>query len=221
MWDLEFTERKPLDDNTEEELAASGEKAFRTLYQCLLVHAVDQQQSADRDGAQVKLISYRDTLSLLQGTQIIWIICFTLLTWNHFYFSFLLLIFQILNQVSGFHALQAVLGFIFFCPVCQKVNMQRLIISVGLVSSVCLLFLLYSTTMTVSSPFETSAGHTCCLACADSWHSKWTVTKQSDSVAPESHIKTSQDKHYDVYYSWLFYLNASLSLALNFYKGSW
>ncbi|XP_041803855.1 condensin-2 complex subunit D3 [Chelmon rostratus] len=52
VWDLEFTERKPLDDNTEEELAASGEKAFRTLYQCLLVHAIDQQQSADRDGAQ-------------------------------------------------------------------------------------------------------------------------------------------------------------------------
>lgn len=70
MWDLEFTERKPLDDTIEEELAASGDKAFRTLYQCLLVHAADQQQSAGRDGTQVKLILYKDILSLLQGTQI-------------------------------------------------------------------------------------------------------------------------------------------------------
>lgn len=69
MWDLEFTERKPLDDAIEEELAASGEKAFRTLYQCLLVHAADQQQSAGRDGAStVKLIRHRFTLSLVPGS---------------------------------------------------------------------------------------------------------------------------------------------------------
>ncbi|XP_070772267.1 condensin-2 complex subunit D3 [Enoplosus armatus] len=48
VWDLEFTERKPLDDTTEEELTASGEKAFRTLFQCLLAHA---SESAGRGGA--------------------------------------------------------------------------------------------------------------------------------------------------------------------------
>lgn len=36
VWDLEFTERKPLDDAAEEELASSGGKGFRKLYQCLL-----------------------------------------------------------------------------------------------------------------------------------------------------------------------------------------
>ncbi|XP_073337425.1 condensin-2 complex subunit D3 [Pagrus major] len=51
VWDLEFTERKPLDDATEEELAVSGDKAFRALYQCLLAHAADHQKSAGRDGA--------------------------------------------------------------------------------------------------------------------------------------------------------------------------
>ncbi|KAM9344578.1 condensin-2 complex subunit D3 [Symphorus nematophorus] len=51
VWDSEFTERKPLDDGTEGELAASGGKAFRTLYQCLLAHAAEQQQSAGTDGA--------------------------------------------------------------------------------------------------------------------------------------------------------------------------
>ncbi|XP_044070420.1 condensin-2 complex subunit D3 [Siniperca chuatsi] len=51
VWDLEFTERKPLDDTTEEKLTVSGDKAFRTLYQCLLAHAADQQQFAGRDGA--------------------------------------------------------------------------------------------------------------------------------------------------------------------------
>ncbi|XP_056250604.1 condensin-2 complex subunit D3 [Seriola aureovittata] len=45
VWDLEFTERKSLDDAIEEELAASGDKAFRNLYKCLLAHAADQQQS--------------------------------------------------------------------------------------------------------------------------------------------------------------------------------
>lgn len=58
VWDLEFTERSPLDDTTEEELTASGVEAFRTLYQCLLAHAADQQQhSTGRDRASlVKLI---------------------------------------------------------------------------------------------------------------------------------------------------------------------
>lgn len=54
MWDLEFTERKPLDESTEEELAASGDKAFTNLYQCLLAYSADhQQQLIDRDGASV------------------------------------------------------------------------------------------------------------------------------------------------------------------------
>ncbi|XP_035518951.1 condensin-2 complex subunit D3 [Morone saxatilis] len=50
VWDLEFTERKPLDETVEEGLAHSGDKAFTTLYQCLLAHAAEQQQSAGRDG---------------------------------------------------------------------------------------------------------------------------------------------------------------------------
>ncbi|XP_034081160.1 condensin-2 complex subunit D3 [Gymnodraco acuticeps] len=53
VWDSEFTERTPLEDSIEDELAVSGNKSFKTLYQCLLVHAADQQQqqSAGRDGA--------------------------------------------------------------------------------------------------------------------------------------------------------------------------
>ncbi|XP_063731625.1 condensin-2 complex subunit D3 isoform X2 [Eleginops maclovinus] len=52
MWDLEFTEREQLEDSIEDELTVSGDKSFKTLYQCLLVHAADQQQqSADVDGA--------------------------------------------------------------------------------------------------------------------------------------------------------------------------
>lgn len=55
MWDVEFTESKPLDDSIKEELTATGDKAFRNLYQCLLAHADDQQQSPGRDQAsQVK-----------------------------------------------------------------------------------------------------------------------------------------------------------------------
>uniref|UniRef100_A0A3B4Y8L8 Uncharacterized protein n=1 Tax=Seriola lalandi dorsalis TaxID=1841481 RepID=A0A3B4Y8L8_SERLL len=57
VWDLEFTERKSLDDAIEEELAASGDKAFRNLYKCLLAHAADQQQSVGTgEASQVKLI---------------------------------------------------------------------------------------------------------------------------------------------------------------------
>ncbi|XP_054456753.1 condensin-2 complex subunit D3-like [Anoplopoma fimbria] len=48
VWDLEFTERKPLDDTIEDELAFSEDKAFRTLYQCLLAHAADQQDGASQ-----------------------------------------------------------------------------------------------------------------------------------------------------------------------------
>ncbi|KAM6922519.1 condensin-2 complex subunit D3 [Lycodopsis pacificus] len=48
VWDLEFTEREPLDDTIEDELAVSGDKAFRTLYQCLLAHAADQQDGASQ-----------------------------------------------------------------------------------------------------------------------------------------------------------------------------
>ncbi|XP_074503106.1 condensin-2 complex subunit D3 [Sebastes fasciatus] len=52
VWDFEFTERNPLDDTIEDELTTSGDnKAFTTLYQCLLAHAADQQQSAGGDGA--------------------------------------------------------------------------------------------------------------------------------------------------------------------------
>lgn len=75
VWDVEFTERKPLDDTIEEELTAGGDKAFRNLYQCLLVHAGDQQQSTNKDGAsQVKLIFtciYNDYLQCT-GSQV-WI----------------------------------------------------------------------------------------------------------------------------------------------------
>lgn len=57
VWDVEFTESKPLDDPIKEELTAAGDKAFRNLYQCLLAHAEEQQQSAGSDEAsQVKLI---------------------------------------------------------------------------------------------------------------------------------------------------------------------
>lgn len=58
MWDLEFTERKPLDGAVDEELTASDEKSFRSLYQCLLAHA-DGHQSVGSDGApQVSLKSF-------------------------------------------------------------------------------------------------------------------------------------------------------------------
>ncbi|XP_040906250.1 condensin-2 complex subunit D3 isoform X2 [Toxotes jaculatrix] len=50
VWDLEFTERKPLDDTIEKDLTASGDKAFRNLHQCLLAHAAEQQQSAGSGG---------------------------------------------------------------------------------------------------------------------------------------------------------------------------
>uniref|UniRef100_A0A8D0A906 Non-SMC condensin II complex, subunit D3 n=1 Tax=Sander lucioperca TaxID=283035 RepID=A0A8D0A906_SANLU len=43
---IKFTERTPLDEIIAEELAGSGDQAFRTLYQCLLDHAADQQQSS-------------------------------------------------------------------------------------------------------------------------------------------------------------------------------
>uniref|UniRef100_A0A3Q1AYP7 Condensin-2 complex subunit D3 n=1 Tax=Amphiprion ocellaris TaxID=80972 RepID=A0A3Q1AYP7_AMPOC len=49
VWDLEFTEGKPLDDTIEEELAASGDKAFRTLYHCLLTHVPDQPNNNDKN----------------------------------------------------------------------------------------------------------------------------------------------------------------------------
>ncbi|XP_014865764.1 PREDICTED: condensin-2 complex subunit D3 isoform X1 [Poecilia mexicana] len=51
VWDLEFMERKPLDHIIEDEVCAGGEKSFRSLIHCLLEHAADQQQPADRDGA--------------------------------------------------------------------------------------------------------------------------------------------------------------------------
>ncbi|XP_035770877.1 condensin-2 complex subunit D3 [Neolamprologus brichardi] len=44
VWDVEFTERKPLDKTIEEELTARQEKSFTALYQCLLAHA-DQKLS--------------------------------------------------------------------------------------------------------------------------------------------------------------------------------
>ncbi|CAJ1066500.1 condensin-2 complex subunit D3 isoform X1 [Xyrichtys novacula] len=51
VWDLEFTERKQLDDTIAGELEVVGEKDFRKLYQCLLTHAAEQQHSAGIDGA--------------------------------------------------------------------------------------------------------------------------------------------------------------------------
>ncbi|XP_060896813.1 condensin-2 complex subunit D3 [Labrus mixtus] len=51
VWDLEFTERKQLDDTIGEELVVIGDRDFNNLYQCLLAHAADQQQSAGSDGA--------------------------------------------------------------------------------------------------------------------------------------------------------------------------
>lgn len=50
MWEVEFTERKPLDKTIQEEFTARQEKSFTALYQCLLAHA-DQYQSAGSDGA--------------------------------------------------------------------------------------------------------------------------------------------------------------------------
>ncbi|XP_056902847.1 condensin-2 complex subunit D3 [Takifugu flavidus] len=55
VWDLEFTERKLLDNTIEEELAISGEKAFLTLYKCVLAHSTDQQQPPNRDGASLSI----------------------------------------------------------------------------------------------------------------------------------------------------------------------
>ncbi|XP_061601386.1 condensin-2 complex subunit D3 [Cololabis saira] len=49
VWDVEFTERKPLDDILGEELLASRDKAFKDLYHCLLSHVADQRQSAASD----------------------------------------------------------------------------------------------------------------------------------------------------------------------------
>nr|XP_040034892.1 condensin-2 complex subunit D3 [Gasterosteus aculeatus aculeatus] len=43
VWDLEFTKRIPLDDTIAGHLSVSGDKDFRTLYQCLLDHAAEQQ----------------------------------------------------------------------------------------------------------------------------------------------------------------------------------
>lgn len=57
VWDLEFTERKVLDESIEEELAVSGEEAFLTLYKCVLAHFTDQQQPY-RDGASMVNIIY-------------------------------------------------------------------------------------------------------------------------------------------------------------------
>ncbi|XP_035040242.1 condensin-2 complex subunit D3 isoform X2 [Hippoglossus stenolepis] len=43
VWNSEFTERQPLDDTIEEQLTASGDEAFRNLYECLLTYAADGQ----------------------------------------------------------------------------------------------------------------------------------------------------------------------------------
>ncbi|KAF7667854.1 hypothetical protein LDENG_00040740 [Lucifuga dentata] len=49
VWDLEFTESKPLEGEIEEELAANGGEAFRKLYKWLLPYAVELQTSAGSD----------------------------------------------------------------------------------------------------------------------------------------------------------------------------
>ncbi|XP_074532674.1 condensin-2 complex subunit D3 isoform X2 [Halichoeres trimaculatus] len=51
VWDLEFTERKQLDEAFGEELEIIKEKDFKKLYQCLLLHSAEVQQSAGRDEA--------------------------------------------------------------------------------------------------------------------------------------------------------------------------
>lgn len=59
VWDLEFTEKKALEDVAMEEegeweeqpAAAAQDEAFKALYQCLLVHAADQRQSTGGDRA--------------------------------------------------------------------------------------------------------------------------------------------------------------------------
>ncbi|XP_062268221.1 condensin-2 complex subunit D3-L-like [Platichthys flesus] len=43
VWDSEFTERKPLDNTIEEQLAAIGDEAFRDLFDCLLTYTGDRQ----------------------------------------------------------------------------------------------------------------------------------------------------------------------------------
>ncbi|KAM9848224.1 condensin-2 complex subunit D3 [Aulostomus maculatus] len=52
VWDVEFTESRPMGDAIEEELLASGKKTFRNLYQCLLTHAAEQQSSGRHEGSQ-------------------------------------------------------------------------------------------------------------------------------------------------------------------------
>lgn len=55
VWDVEFTERKPMDDPIEDNLITTEDKDFRNLYQRLLAHA-NGQQSADTDkNVQVRL----------------------------------------------------------------------------------------------------------------------------------------------------------------------
>lgn len=62
VWDLEFTEKKPMEDPIEEELALSRDMAFKTLYQCLLTHSADQRQPSSRDGSsQVDLVWHHDS----------------------------------------------------------------------------------------------------------------------------------------------------------------
>ncbi|CAG6018121.1 unnamed protein product [Menidia menidia] len=50
VWELEFTERKALDDATNKELTATKGNAFQTLYHCL-IRASEQTNSASSDGA--------------------------------------------------------------------------------------------------------------------------------------------------------------------------
>ncbi|XP_017277136.1 condensin-2 complex subunit D3 isoform X2 [Kryptolebias marmoratus] len=49
VWELEFTERKPLDDPVGEELRACEDKALRALYSCLQAHAAELRQSLSSD----------------------------------------------------------------------------------------------------------------------------------------------------------------------------
>ncbi|XP_062286238.1 condensin-2 complex subunit D3 isoform X2 [Scomber scombrus] len=52
MWDLEFTESKPLDDPIEDELMATGDQVFSNVYQSLLAHANDQQSAGTDKASQ-------------------------------------------------------------------------------------------------------------------------------------------------------------------------
>ncbi|XP_077350803.1 condensin-2 complex subunit D3 isoform X2 [Festucalex cinctus] len=57
VWDAEFTEMMPMEDDIEVELAACGEEDFRRLYTCLLALSEEQLQSSSRDDSSQVYLS--------------------------------------------------------------------------------------------------------------------------------------------------------------------